>query len=393
MATATNPAFPELESVTKEVVSAELKKYYNQARTVYAEAAAAGATSQQRSNDSVLNIAALSYMTVAQKPSDQPDPAVQAQAWKAVADATITEWTKDGKLEPPKSLRASQVATIIRSAASKLMQEQTVTTLGGGTAQRDRAAARMRDAFSQIDRLKIASYATFVTEAKSVAALKYDGGTEVVFTDALLKYAAKLVVPYAHARFLTVYAAPASSFYDQRVASMLLLDALVRGITALIDNRPSAGGVDAEADKLTQLQTALVSLRYSEYALAGTGGADSPLFKRYNNTAVASADARTATAELVGIQSSAGSRATRIASLQWNVAQAEAAARRARLVLVAWIATLFVAVAVAVLLIVRAPPAAVYAYAATVIGTVLTLGIVTVGLRSSTVSRMGGAVL
>ncbi len=406
----TSMAAPPLTSLTGTVLSAQLKAYYADASAASAKAAGASATAADKRADNVLNVAGMSYMTVAQSPSTAPAATVQLAAWRAVADAVTDNINVTATSKP---LRANAAADVMSGAARTLVLEQArVALTPGGSgrlsgAQRNHVQDKMATVFAAIDRLaptKGESHTAFATRAQEVAPLQYNDDAETVLTESLLKYATKLVVPYAHARFLIAYATPASGFgpgfYDQRVAQWLLLDALIRGVDALSTDAPApaAGSPDAtyvSAKKaaLATLRDAMRNARDAEYALAGAGGKDSPLFKLYDGTAKASASARASTAALEPIQSAASARATRIASLQWNVAQAEAAARRARLVLVAWIVALFVALAVAVVLIVRASPAAVYAYAATVIVTVLALGVATVALRARAASRLDGAVM
>lgn len=399
-------AAPPLTSLTGAVLSKQLNVYYD-----------AASTTTGKSADAVLNIAGLSYLTIAQAPGTTAATTVQFAAWKAVADAvtanvTIPASSTTTAASTSALLRRIENAVddVVSRAAVTMMGAQATATLGAlSRAQAAHVQAKMAAVFAAVDALTPVTsdtHTAFLSKAQAVAPLRYDGDVETVLTAPLLEYAKKLVVPYAHARFLLAYATPASSlrptFYDQRVARWLLLDALIRGVGALSTDAPAVTGLPAtdatyvtnmSTTTLRSLLTDLKKARDAEYALAGTGGADSPLFKLYDGTAKASASARASTAALEPIHSAASARATRIASLQWNVAQAEAAARRARLVLVAWIVALFVALAVAVVLIVRASPAAVYAYAATVIVTVLALGVATLALRWRAASRLDGAVL
>ena len=188
-----------------------------------------------------------------------------------------------------------------------------------------------------------------------------------------------LLTPYARFKYLASFVAgepnmrPDASFYDSRMAQWLVWTELLGVATQLKTNlnlpaAPSAG-TDAAA-ALTNATTATSQLTSALQTREATDETVNDMFKLVAN---ASRAARDNSKNLASTSATMEARRTRIGSLQWNVAQAEAGARRARLAMFVWLAAFCVVAAVAVAFLVSSDTRAFTVHANAVIATAVLL--------------------
>ncbi len=342
--------------ITRKVVSAELREWLPRSSTAWLPDASnlvtkdVGLTSlagfAQAATASSLTSALNSWSYAAISASS----AVSGKSWRVLAAALVEFFPPPGaasasasSLRDPKGL-----AEAARKAARRLTEDQ-VTALNGGVAPNVAQSAELK---KSLDAAEAAVTQAKLREGQSVADFAAAINSSAAMTPTedgafvrryMIQTFRVLLQPFVQLTFLGLHMG-SPSYYDQRVARWIAFNQVLHAMDTLVRVKPQhMQATDADLVSLSSAADGLRKTLVLHYTVMDAKASN--LMDLYSQSANASKEARDLTQSATALGGEAQSRQTRVWSLQWNVARAEADARRARVVMVVWIIVLVGALA------------------------------------------------